>query len=176
FIPQCFTRNHDSCGIHNYSPIIPVSEELISPKENRKRAKKRHGMVARIISHPLSPFTKRAAYAVLVLAIVMAIGTVGLMLLEGWGVVDSFYFMSLLATAEGPALTPATVAGKIFASVMAFFSIGAAISAITFTFGPLFGSALKEGLRYVEKEQERLKEKLEHKKPETNSGSSQMEE
>ena len=133
-------------------------------------------MVAGIICHPLSPFTKRAAYAVLVLAIVMAIGTLGLMLLEGWGVVDSFYFMALLATAEGPALTPATAAGKIFASVMAFFSIGAAISAITFTFGPLFGSALKEGLRYVEKEEERLKDKLEHKKPDTNSGSSQMEE
>jgi len=106
----------------------------------------------------------------------MAIGTVGLMLLEGWDLVDSFYFMSLLATAEGPALTPATVAGKIFASIMAFFSIGAAISAITFTFGPLFGSALKEGLRYVEKEEERFKDKLERKKPNAKSASSQIEE
>ena len=133
-------------------------------------------LVSRIIHHPLSPFTKRAFYAVLVLAIVMAIGTVGLMLLEGWNIVDSFYFMALLATAEGPALVPATVAGKIFASIMAFFSIGAAISAITFTFGPLFGSALKEGLRYVEKEEEKFKDKLEHKRQEAKSGSSQIEE
>jgi len=46
----------------------------------------------------------------------MAIGTVGLMVLEGWGVVASFYFMALLATAEGPAATPASDAGKIFAA------------------------------------------------------------
>jgi hypothetical protein len=119
--------------------------------------------LSKLIHHPLSPFTRRAFYAILVLAIVMAIGTVGLMLIEGWDVVSSFYFMALLATAEGPAATPATEVGKIFAAVMAFFSIGAAISAITFTFGPLFGSALKEGLQYVEKEEERLKDKLEHK-------------
>jgi hypothetical protein len=122
-----------------------------------------------ILNHPLSPFTRRAAYAVLVLAIVMAIGTIGLMLIEGWGLVASFYFMALLATAEGPAATPATDAGKIFAAIMAFFSIGAAISAITFTFGPLFGSALKEGLRYVEKEEEKFKDRLERKNPDTKS-------
>ena len=105
----------------------------------------------------------RAFYAVVILVIVMAIGTLGLMLIEGWTLVPSFYFMALLATAEGPAATPATDAGKIFAAIMAFFSIGAAISAITFTFGPLFGSVLKEGVRYLEKEEERLKGKLESK-------------
>src|SRR5690349_24391045 len=99
----------------------------------------------------------------------MAVGTFGLMLIEGWSLVPSFYFMALLATAEGPAATPATDAGKIFAAIMAFFSIGAAISAITFTFGPLFGSALKEGLRYVEKEEEKFKDRLEHKNPDTKS-------
>lgn len=120
-------------------------------------------MIKGAIRHPLSPFRRKALYAVIVLAVVMAIGTGGLMLIEGWGIVSSFYFMALLATAEGPAATPATDAGKIFAAIMAFFSIGAAISAITFAFGPLFGTALKEGLRYVEKEEERLKEKMGHK-------------
>jgi hypothetical protein len=119
--------------------------------------------LSKIVHHPLSPFTKRAFYAIVVLAIVMTIGTVGLMVIEGWGIVASFYFMALLATAEGPAATPATDIGKIFAAIMAFFSIGAAISAITFTFGPLFGSMLKEGVRYLEKEEERVKDKLEHK-------------
>jgi len=114
--------------------------------------------LSKVVRHPLSPFTKRAFYAIVVLAIVMTIGTVGLMLIEGWGVVASFYFMALLATAEGPAATPASDVGKIFAAVMAFFSIGAAISAITFTFGPLFGSVLKEGARYLEKEEDRLKD------------------
>lgn len=98
------------------------------------------------------------------------------MLIEGWGLVSSFYFMALLATAEGPAATPATDVGKIFAAIMAFFSIGAAISAITFTFGPLFGSALKEGIRHVEKEEEKLKDKLEHKTPDAKSDSSDIEE
>lgn len=127
------------------------------------------GSPSRILRHPLSPFTRRAFYAILVLAIVMAIGTIGMEVLEGWDPVASFYFMALLATAEGPAATPASAAGKIFAAVMAFFSIGAAISAITFTFGPLFGTALKVGIQYVEKEEEKLKEKLEHKNPASKS-------
>ncbi len=121
------------------------------------------GVISRIVRHPLSPFKKRAFFSIVVLAIVMAIGTIGMMLLEGWDSVTSFYFMALLATAEGPALSPLTVAGKLFASLMAFVSIGAAISAITFTFGPLFGSVLKEGFAYIEKEEEKLKSGLERR-------------
>ena len=104
---------------------------------------------------------------VLVLASVMTIGIVGLMLLEGWRLVDTFYFMALIATAEGPAATPATSAGKIFAAFMAFFSIGAAITAITFTFGPLFGAILRVGVRYAEREEQRLKNKFGHRDPES---------
>ncbi len=121
------------------------------------------GSISRMVRHPLSPFKRRALFSIVILAIVMAIGTIGMMVLEGWDLVTSFYFMSLLATAEGPAQAPATVGGKIFASFMAFFSIGAAISAITFTFGPLFGSIVKEGFTYVEKEEDKLKARLEHK-------------
>jgi hypothetical protein len=121
------------------------------------------GGFARVVRHPLSPFKRRAFFSIVVLAIVMAVGTGGMMVLEGWDLVSSFYFMSLLATAEGPAQSPMTVGGKIFASFMAFLSIGAAISAITFTFGPLFGSILKEGFAYVEKEEDKLKTRLEHK-------------
>jgi hypothetical protein len=121
------------------------------------------GGFARVVRHPLSPFKRRAFFSIVVLAIVMAVGTVGMMVLEGWDLVSSFYFMSLLATAEGPAQSPMTVGGKIFASFMAFLSIGAAISAITFTFGPLFGFILKEGFAYVEKEEDKLKTRLEHK-------------
>jgi hypothetical protein len=121
------------------------------------------GGISRIVRHPLSPFKKRAFLAIVVLAIVMAIGTVGMMIIEQWDPVTSFYFMALLATAEGPPEVPGSPQGKIFASFMAFFSIGAAISAITFTFGPLFGSILKEGFAYVEKEEDKLKARLEHK-------------
>src|SRR2546425_10845193 len=121
------------------------------------------GVISRIVRHPLSPFKKRAFFSIVVLAIAIAVGTIGMMLLEGWDFVTSFYFMALLATAEGPALSPLTVAGKLFASLMAFVSIGAAISAITFTFGLLFGSVLKEGFAYVEKEEDKLKAKFEPK-------------
>jgi hypothetical protein len=119
--------------------------------------------VSRIVRHPLSPFKSRALFSIIILAVVMAIGTIGMMSLEGWDSVTSFYFMALLATAEGPAQAPVTVGGKLFASFMAFFSIGAALTAITFTFGPLFGSILKEGFAYVEKEEDKLKARLEHK-------------
>ena len=119
--------------------------------------------ITRLVRHPLSPFKKRAFFSIAILGLVMAIGTIGMMALEGWDLVSSFYFMSLLATAEGPAQSPITVGGKIFASFMAFFSIGAAISAITFTFGPLFGFILKEGFVYVEKEEDKLKRRIEHK-------------
>src|SRR2546422_4500872 len=128
------------------------------------------GVMSRIVRHPLSPFKRRALFSVVILAVVMAIGTIGMMFLEGWDPVTSFYFMALLATAEGPALSPLTVAGKLFASLMAFVSIGAAISAITFTFGPLFGSVLKEGFAYIEKEEEKLKSGLERKDQANSSG------
>ena len=121
------------------------------------------GGITRLVRHPLSPFKKRAFFSIAILGLVMAIGTIGMMVLEGWDLVTSFYFMSLLATAEGPAQSPITVGGKIFASFMAFFSIGAAISAITFTFGPLFGFILKEGFVYVEKEEDKLKRRIENK-------------
>ena len=97
----------------------------------------------------------------------MTIGVVGLMLIEGWGLVDSFYFMALIATAEGPAATPATSGGKIFAAIMAFFSIGAAITAITFTFGPLFGAILRIGVKYAEKEEQKLKNRFGQRDPAT---------
>jgi hypothetical protein len=116
---------------------------------------------SRIVRHPLSPFKRRALFSVIILAIVMAIRTIGMMLPERWDSVTSFYFMALLATAEGPAQAPVTVGGKLFASFMAFLSIGAALTAITFTFGPLFGSVLKEGFAYVEKEEEKLKTRIE---------------
>jgi len=122
-----------------------------------------NGGITRLVRHPLSPFKKRAFFSIAVLGVVMAIGTIGMMVLEGWDLVTCFYFMSLLATAEGPAQSPITVGGKIFASFMAFFSIGAAISAITFTFGPLFGFILKEGFVYVEKEEDKLKRRIENK-------------
>jgi len=90
----------------------------------------------------------------------MVVGTEGMVLLEGWTYVDAFYFMSLIATTQGPTKNPETDAGKIFASAIAFVAVGAVISSIAFLFGPLFGTLLKEGAVYIEKEERRVKEKI----------------
>jgi len=90
----------------------------------------------------------------------MIVGIAGMILLEGWSYVDAFYFMSLIATSQGPTRSPSTDGGKIFASAMAFVSVGAAISSIAFIFGPLFGTLFKEGIDYLEKEERRVKEKV----------------
>ena len=116
-----------------------------------------------LLRHPLSPFKRRTLVSILVLAMVMAIGTEGMVFLEGWSYVDAFYFMSLIATTQGPTRNPATDAGKIFASGMAFIAVGAVISSIAFVFGPLFGTLLKEGMDYLEKEEKRVKERIERK-------------
>ncbi len=117
----------------------------------------------RALKHPLSPFRRRTLFSFIILAGVMVVGTVGMVLLEGWSYVDAFYFMSLIATTQGPTRNPSTDAGKVFASAMAFVSVGAVISSIAFVFGPLFGTLVKEGIDYLEKEERRVKGKLERK-------------
>ena len=83
---------------------------------------------------------------------VMIAGTFGLMLIEKMRAIDAFYFMSMLATAQGPPSAPATDLGKIFASMMAFVSVGTVVTSLVFIFGPFFGVLLRMGAEEVEKE------------------------
>ena len=123
------------------------------------------GRVARLVHHPLSPFKRRTLLSIVIVIIVLSVGTEVIVLLEGWSYVDAFYFISLIATTQGPARNPATDAGKLFAAIMAFISVGAVLSAAAFLFGPLVGTLLKDGFDYLEKEELRLKGRLEHKAP-----------
>jgi primosomal replication protein N len=100
---------------------------------------------------------RRGLIAILLIASVLFVGTVGIHLIEGLSYVDSFYFMSMLATAQGPASIPVTVAGKLFASLMAFISVGTVIAALGFLFGPFFGAVWKVGFQMIEEEEARLK-------------------
>jgi len=118
--------------------------------------------IYRVVRHPLSPFKRKTLYSIAVVALVLAVGTEGMHVLEGWSYVDSFYFISLIATAQGPGSIPRTDAGKIFASLMAFVSVGAVLSALAFVFGPLFGTLLKVGIDYVEREEEKIRAKVKH--------------
>jgi nucleoside recognition membrane protein YjiH len=112
---------------------------------------------------------KRALIAFVLVGCVMILGTVGLHVIEKVSLVDAFYFMSMIATAQGPTMALTTVAGKIFASVMAFVSIGITVAALSYLFGPLLG---KLGLIGVEHLQElrKLKDKDKDKDKEKEKG------
>ena len=82
----------------------------------------------------------------------MVVGTVGIHYLEGFSYLDAFYFMSMIATAQGPMVIPQTTAGKIFASLMAFISVGGGVAALGFLFGPFFGKIWRIGVEHLEEE------------------------
>jgi len=106
-------------------------------------------------------FITRAVLSIVMIAVVMVVGIIGMNQLEGMSYLDAFYFMALLATGEGPGFTPLTVGGKLFAGVLAFVSVGTTVTALLFLFGPFFGSVIKQGWERVEEEVEKEKEKLE---------------
>ena len=112
--------------------------------------------------HQLHSPWRRAGYSAALIAGVLAVGTLGMHAIEGMPYLDAFYFMSMLATAQGPASTPATSAGKLFASIMAFVSVGTVVAALGFLFGPFFGQLWRVGVVKLEEEEDRL---LHHTKP-----------
>ena len=116
--------------------------------------------IRRAVRHPLSPFKKRTLYSIVLLITSLAIGTEVMHRLEGWSYVDSFYFISLLATAQGPSAIPKTDLAKIFAALFAFVSVGVVLSALVFMFGPVLGTLIKVGFDYVEKEEGNIERKI----------------
>lgn len=82
----------------------------------------------------------------------MIVGTVGFHEIEGMDWVNAIYFESMLATGQGPPIQLNTDAGKIFASIMAFVSVGSVISALVVTLAPILGELWKEGLDTIEKD------------------------
>lgn len=115
-------------------------------------------------------FWVRALYSFLLIALVVLIGTIAMHAIEGWSYLDSFYFTSFIATGQGPpgTILPATSIGKVFASILAFVSVGTVITALLFLFGPFLGRVLKAGevkLEEVEKDVEGLKRKKPEDEP-----------
>jgi H+/gluconate symporter-like permease len=94
----------------------------------------------------------------------MTIGTVGVKILDGYGWIYSFYFMSMVATGQGP---PNGVNGsyaQIFVSIMAFISVGTLITSIGVIFGPFFGYLFHKGVRFSEERIKRLEEERKKEK------------
>ena len=103
-------------------------------------------------SHRYRSPWRRGFYAVLLITAVVGGGTVGMHRIEGMSYLDAFYFMSMVATAQGPAQVPATAAGKLFAALMAFVSIGTVVASLGFLFGPFFGKLWRIGVEHLEEE------------------------
>ena len=112
--------------------------------------------------HYHSPW-KRGIYSLGFVTIIVTIGTVGLHSIEQMSYLDAFYFMSMIATAQGPMNVPLTAAGKIFVALMAFISVGSAVGALGFFFGPFFGQLWHLGVKRLE-EEARLLGKRENEK------------
>ena len=102
--------------------------------------------------HHYHSFAKRGFYSFTLVFFVMTVGTLGMHAIEHLSFIDSFYFMSMIATAQGPSVAPSTVAGKFFVSLMAFISVGTVVAALGFLFGPFFGKLVKIGFEKLEDE------------------------
>jgi hypothetical protein len=95
---------------------------------------------------------RRGVYALIGIAVVLVIGTVGFHVVAGSNWVDSFYFESMLATGQGPPFALTSDTAKLFASLMAFVSVGSVVSAILLTLGPIIMQLWREGVEIVEEE------------------------
>ncbi len=114
---------------------------------------------------PSSPSrTRRLFYAISGIVAVMVVGTIGFHQIEGMSWVNSVYFESMLATGQGPPIQLMTDSGKIFASVMAFVSVGSVITALVVTLAPIISQLWREGWERAEKDAKTLERDLSGKK------------
>jgi len=107
---------------------------------------------------------RRVFYAFSGIIVVMVVGIIGFHQIEGMNWVNAIYFESMLATGQGPPLTLTTDAGKLFASVMAFVSVGSVITALVVTLIPLISQLWREGLERAERDVKALEKDLTRKK------------
>ncbi len=105
---------------------------------------------------------RRAIYALTAVALAEIVGTVGFHIIESAGWINAFYFESMLATGQGPPFALNTNAGKIFASVMGFVSVGSVLSAVIFTLGPIMVTLWHEGMQSVESGARRIEQDVVH--------------
>lgn len=109
---------------------------------------------------------RRAFYALSGILVVMVFGIVGFHEIEGMDWVNAVYFESMLATGQGPPLALSTDAGKLFASVMGFVSVGSVFTALIITLVPIVSQLWREGLERAERDVKALERDLTSKKPE----------
>jgi hypothetical protein len=126
----------------------PVASPEVSPERRSAATALRRGR------------RRRAVYALVFLALVLLVGTVGFHLLAGLGWVDSVYFESMLATGQGPPLSLTTDTAKLYASAMAFASVGSTLTTVIFTLGPMVARLWREVAGRIEQDARRFEEEL----------------
>ena len=115
---------------------------------------------------PPSSRKRRVFYAVSLILSVMFVGTVGFHEIEGMGWVNALYFESMLATGQGPPVQLTTDVGKLFASAMAFLSVGSVITALVVTLIPIISQLWREGWEAAERDAKLLEKGLMRKEEE----------
>ena len=95
---------------------------------------------------------RRVILSVVAVGIVLTLGTVGFYILTGLGWVNSFYFECMLATGQGPPFLLTNDPAKLFASGMAFLSVGTVLTTLVVNFGPIIGQLWREGIERAERE------------------------
>ncbi len=105
-------------------------------------------------------YARRLVASLSIIGFVLVVGTIGIHLLEGASYLNAFYFESMLATGQGPPFPLTTAAGKLFASLMAFVSVGSVITGLVFILGPLLGRLWREGIEWAEEEARKLERRL----------------
>ncbi len=94
---------------------------------------------------------------------ILVVGTVGFHLVAGLSPIDSFYFESMLATGQGPPFSLTTDGAKIFASIMAFISVGSVVSTLLFAVGPVVRRFWREETERIEAGARELEERIERR-------------
>ncbi len=96
---------------------------------------------------------------------VLIVGTLGFHAIAGLGLVDAIYFESMLATGQGPPLPLSSDSAKLFASLMAFVSVGSVLTSVVFTLGPIGARLWHEAVRRAEQEIREVEQELEGRDP-----------
>ncbi len=104
--------------------------------------------------HHLHSFLNRGIYSMAIVVSVLGFGIFCFHKIEHFSYMDSFYFVSMIATGQGPPPTvlPVTSFGKLFTCFYAFISVGSMVASLGFLFGPFLGQLFRIGVLKLEEE------------------------
>jgi hypothetical protein len=134
--------------------MIPAASPSTRGTEPRKSATQPH---RRTLSKRR---VRRAFYSFWAVIVVLTIGALGFHFIAGLDPVDSLYFECMLATGQGPPLVLTADSAKLFASAMAFLSVGTVLTTLVLNFGPIMGQLWREGVEHAERELRKVEEEV----------------